>query len=98
MRGETIATESNIRDPDLSTRIGETVAAEFLGLTCEELLPEAGEGPLVCTAFLSGVLPVLPPAAALALPPAALVALEFVGVFVAERLFKAMSLALTASK
>ena len=57
-RGDTIATESSIRDPDLSTRIGDTVAAEFLGLTWAEFRPplaEAGDGPL---AVLSGVLPV----------------------------------------
>ena len=35
--------------PPLSTLIGETVAAEFLGLTWVELRPEAGEGPRPCT-------------------------------------------------
>ena len=51
--------------PPLSTLIGETVAAEFLGLTWVELRPEAGEGPRPCTEagegpfiIRSGVVPV----------------------------------------
>ena len=75
--------------------MGDTVAAEFLGLTWAELRPEAGLGPLAVLSGRSGVLPVeaeAEEAVAVAL------AFEFVGVFVAERLFKAISLALTASK
>jgi len=32
---------------DLSTRMGETVAAEFRGETCADERPLAGDGPLV---------------------------------------------------
>ena len=39
------ASGGKILFPPLSTLIGETVAAEFLGLTWVELRPEAGEGP-----------------------------------------------------
>ena len=71
--------------------MGETVAAEFRGLTWAELRPEAGEGPLATgRSGRSGVLPVE--------EAVEVSALEFVGVFVAERLFKAINLALTASK
>ena len=73
--------------------MGDTVAAEFLGLTWAELRPEAGEGPLAVLSGRSGVLPVEEAEAV-----AVALAFEFVGVFVAERLFKAISLALTASK
>lgn len=39
------ASGGKILFPPLSTLIGETVAAEFLGLTWVELRPEAGDGP-----------------------------------------------------